>query len=274
MAGAAGCAALLAATWFGAFHVAVFGRADQSAYMGFIDLQNHGVVQSLSNFLVSLCDPSPYLYVAPLVVVIALLRGRPWVALAAAAILLGANVTTQLLKELTAAPRPDSLFGGWEQLPPSSWPSGHTTAAMSLVLASILAVPARLRPAVAALGAAFAVGVGYSLLATGRHYPSDVLGGLLVAAAWALLAVAALLWVERRRPALSLASGRVSLRAALGPPGAVLAAAVVVVGIVALSRPHDVLAYARAHEYLVALAGAIGALGLTLPTGVMLTIRR
>ena len=60
----------------------------------------------------------------------------------------------------------------------NSWPSGHSTAAMTLALCAILVAPPVLRTAAAILGGAFAVGVGYALLVLGWHYPSDVLGGL------------------------------------------------------------------------------------------------
>jgi membrane-associated phospholipid phosphatase len=274
VAGALACAALLGLTWLSAFHIGVFENADQSAYQGFVGLHDHSAVQSIASVFVSLCNPNPYVYFAPVVVLIALLRGRPRVAFAVGAILLGANVTTQLLKPLLAAPRPGSLFGGVSPLPSASWPSGHSTAAMSFALALVVVSPARARPVIAALGAAFAVVVGYSLLAAGKHYPSDVLGGFLVAATWSLVAVATLLATERRRPCARMTTGRVSLRAALGPPGAMLIAALVLVGIAALSRPHDVVIYVGAHKQLVAVAAAIGALSLGLSTGVMLSVRR
>jgi len=147
---------------------------------------------------------------------------------------------------------------------------------MSLVLAAVLITPARLRPAVAALGAVFAIGVGYSVLAMSMHYPSDVLGGFLVAAGWALATVAALLVAERWRPSSPTVSspGRMSVGAALGAPGAVLLAALVLTAIVVLMHPHDVMAYARAHQAFVVGAAGIGALGLALSTGVLLTMRR
>ena len=145
---------------------------------------------------------------------------------------------------------------------------------MSLVLASVLAAPARLRPAVAALGAGLAVAVGYSLLTRLAHYPSDVLGGFLVAAIWALCTVAALVVVERRRPSKRASSDPISVRAALGAPGAVLAGALLVGGILAVSGPHDVVAYARAHEAFVLGAAAVAALSLALSTGVLLSVRR
>jgi hypothetical protein len=64
---------------------------------------------------------------------------------------------------------------------------------MSLALCAVLVSPRRMRPAVSVGGAAFTIAVAYTLLAFGWHYPSDVLGGFLIALA--LAAVAAM-----RRP--------------------------------------------------------------------------
>jgi hypothetical protein len=192
------------------------------------------------------------------------------VVLAIGAIVLGANATTELLKHLIPSPRPVDPFFGL-----SSWPSGHSTAAMSLVLVSVLAVPARLRPAAAALGASLAIAVGYSLLATGLHYPSDVLGGFLVAAVWTLAAVAGLLAAERRWPPDRTSSSRpVSLRAVLGAPGAVIGGAALAGMILAVSRPHDVISYARVHQAFVLEAAGIAALSLAVSTAVLLSVRR
>ena len=196
--------------------------------------------------------------------------------LAVAVIILGANLSTEVLKHLVVAPTSASPFTrGMSWLQAHSWPSGHSTAVMSLALASVLAAPARLRPAVAALGAALAVAVGYSLLARLVHYPSDVLGGFLVAAIWALGAVAVL--AGRRSagcPSRESTSDPLSVGAALGAPGAVFGGALAVCGILALSAPHDVVAYARAHEAFVVGAAAVAALSLALSTGVLLSVRR
>jgi membrane-associated phospholipid phosphatase len=280
--GAGVCAALLTVVWFAAFHIGLFRHADQSIYLQFGALHAHGRVELLAGHLVSLFNPNPYVYLVVALLAIALVRGRPRVAFAVGVTILGANVTTELLKHLVAAPRPGSLFpAGTSPLPPASWPSGHSTAAMSLMLAAVLTVPARLRPAAAAIGAVCAIAVGYSVLATGMHYPSDVLGGFLVAAGWTLSTVAALLAAERWRPSSAGQSspsqaspGRVSIRAALGAPSAVLLAALLLTAIVAIIRPHDVVDYARAHEAFVIGAAAIGALGLALSTGVLLSVRR
>ena len=155
-----------------------------------------------------------------------------------------------------------------------SWPSGHATAAMSLALCCVLVAPGRWRPAAAALGAAFTVAVVYSFLALGWHYPSDVLGGFLVATSWTLAAVSGLLAMQERRAGPGGRTVRPSVTSALGPSAAaVLAAIFLAVGAV-LARPHEVLSYARAHEAFMAGAVAIGATALALAAGLMLAVRR
>jgi membrane-associated phospholipid phosphatase len=273
--GAAACTAMLGLVWFAAFHIGFFQRLDQSIYMQFGDLTTRPRISGIAGRFVSLFDPNPYVYLALVPLVVALLRGRPRVVLAVGAIILGANVTTEVLKHLLGAPRPGSLFpGGVAPVSAHSFPSGHSTAVMSLVLASVLAAPARLRPAVAALGASLAIAVGYSLLATGVHFPSDVPGGFLVATIWTLCAVAALVAAERWRPTARAAGSRVSVRAALGAPGAVLLAALVLSAILLAAHPHDIVNYARAHEAFVVGAVGIAALSLGLSTGVVLSVRR
>jgi membrane-associated phospholipid phosphatase len=248
-------------------------NADQWAYAGFVQLQLHAGVGPVTDFFRDLCDPDPYLPLAVAVVAAALLRRRLRLAVAIATILVGANVTTQVLKPLLARPHASELLGSLT-LPPGSWPSGHSTAAMALALAMVLAAPARLRPVVAACGSVLAIAVGYSLMVLGSHYPSDVLGGFLMAATWALLAVAALIIAEQRWPSTRAPVPRVSMRAALGPLGGLLIASVVVVALIGLGQPHDGLGYAHSHGWVVAAASAIAALGLSLSTAVMLAVRR
>ena len=267
---------LLFITWFATFHIGVFERADQSIFSGFAGLGNHAHVGGVANFVATLCDPKPYVYFAAIPIAIALARRRLPVAIAIGAILLGANVTTQLLKPLLAHPRAASLLGGVSPVGAASWPSGHATAAMSLALCLVLAVPARVRPFAAALGGAFAVAVSYSFLTLGWHYPSDVLGGFLIAGTWTLLGAAAVFAFDarRNRSTAGEATARQSVREALGPPALALLAAIALAGLVLLARPHEVVAYARLHETFMVGAAAIGTLGLALVTGVMLALRR
>ena len=102
----------------------------------------------------------------------------------------------------------------------ASWPSGHATAAMSLCLCWVIAVSARWRPAVGAVMAAFAIAVSYSFLTLGWHYPSDVLGGFLIAAVWSLLGSPRCRLYEHRLPsAVAECSGAVHARAGAGSAG-------------------------------------------------------
>ncbi|HET6868009.1 MAG TPA: phosphatase PAP2 family protein [Solirubrobacteraceae bacterium] len=270
--GAGACLVLLALVWFAVAHVGFFRHADESGFLQFYDLHDHGIVVWLARHFVRGFDPNPYVYLVLLPLVVALLRGRPRVVLAIGAIVLGANATTELLKHVLVSPRPGEWVPGSAI---SSWPSGHSTAAMSLALASVLAVPARLRPAAAALGASLAIAVGYSVLATAIHYPSDVFGGFLVAGTWTLTVVGGLLAAERRWPVnRSSSSPPVSLRAVLGAPGAVIFGAAVVGLGIAVSRPHDVISYARLHQAFVLEAAGIAALSLAVSTAVLLSVRR
>lgn len=274
--GAACGAALLILIWFLAFHVGLFEHADQSIFIGFAGLRR-GRAGSLASFIANLCDPQPYVYLVAIPLLLALLRGPPRVAVAVGALLLGANGTTHVLKPLLAEPRAASLFGGNAPVGPVSWPSGHATAAMALSLSLVLAAPARWRPAVAALGAAFAVAVSYSFLTLGWHYPSDVLGGFLVAGIWSLLVVAAISAADRRWPRTRMDSQRterVPIRDALRPPALVLLGGLALAGAVAIARPHAVLTYAQQHEAFVLGAAGIAALGLLVATAVMLAARR
>ena len=179
-----------------------------------------------------------------------------------------------MLKPLLAEHRAASLLG-FTPVASASWPSGHATAAMSLALACVIAAPARIRPVVGALGALFAVAVSYSFLTLGWHYPSDVIGGFLVAATWALLAIAGLRAAESRRPwAATRHERRVDRRDRSAALGATLAGAVLLAALVLLTRPHQVVSYAQAHEAFVVGAAAIAACGVALSTAIVLTVRR
>jgi membrane-associated phospholipid phosphatase len=265
--------ALLVLTWALALHVRVFEHADQSILVGFVDLHSHRGVHRLASWVAHLCNPNPYVFLAAVPVLVAIVRRRPRAVLAIGAILLGANLTTQLLKPLLAQPRATFVIHDLVSINPASWPSGHATAAMALALCCVIAVPPRLRPAVSCLGAAFAVAVSYSFLTLAWHYPSDVFGGFLVAGTWTMLA----LGVVSRAPAEEPQRGpeeRLSVLDALAPQAALVTGTAFVVALVALARPHEVSAYARGHEAFVIGAGAIGLLALVVASAITLAMRR
>jgi len=116
-------------------------------------------------------------------IVVAWRRGRRDLALAAAAILIGANATTTVLKPLLAWA--DPLGGEALRVKAVGYPSGHATAVMSLALSVVLVAPRHWRLRLAALASTYVAAVGVALIALVWHQPSDVVGGYLVAVAWA-----------------------------------------------------------------------------------------
>ncbi len=149
----------------------------------------------LVNAVARSADPLFLVLLLALACGIALQRRRPLDAAAAATVVVGANLTSQLLKALLAHPRlqPALLHG---EMPPGSFPSGHATAAASIAIAFAFVVPSSWRPAVGALGACFVVAVDVAVLILAWHYPSDVLAGTLVACGWGFGVLAALRYIE------------------------------------------------------------------------------
>jgi membrane-associated phospholipid phosphatase len=125
---------------------------------------------------------------------VGLLRRSPWHALAAGVLVVGANVTTQVLKDHVFE-RPDLLALGT----PNSLPSGHTTVAASVAFALALSAPPLLRVPAAALGLCGSLLVGAATMVAGWHRPSDVAAAVFVSAAWAG-AVLAVVVLRPRRP--------------------------------------------------------------------------
>jgi membrane-associated phospholipid phosphatase len=116
--------------------------------------------------------------------------GRRREALAALAVVAGANLTTQVLKLLLVHPRNTGIPG---DLPWSTaFPSGHTTAATSIAAALFLVVSPRWRWPAVIVGLGYGLAVGAATVTVRWHYPSDVLGGLLVVGAWTFAAIAVL----------------------------------------------------------------------------------
>ncbi|MQA03923.1 MAG: phosphatase PAP2 family protein [Streptosporangiales bacterium] len=121
------------------------------------------------------------------VVVVALLRRRAALALGVGALLVGANLTTQVLKQLVFD-RPDlpsALPGGVTGGLFNTLPSGHATVALSVAVAVVLVVPARMRGGFALLAVAYAALTGVGTLSARWHRPSDVIAACLVVGACA-----------------------------------------------------------------------------------------
>ncbi len=259
--------------WLAAFHVSGGRGLDGAALEAFTGVARPPLTPRIIG-LAALADPWPFAFVATALVATALLRRRWLMAAVVPVILLSANLVTQLLKPGLADLRVVDVRGVVATYP-ASWPSGHSTAAMSLALCLVLVVGPRLRSLAAFVGAGYAIAVGYSLVVLGFHLPSDVLGGYLVAATFTLLGAAALATAEARWPAA--AAARVARPPAVlsAPALALLAGACGVVAVLALAlRAPDTTADIMEHPVAVLAGIGIAVLGLALTTGLARLLRR
>ena len=194
---AAGCAAALALVWCLAELVPAVHLRDAVVLGHFMQLSGPQVNPALRTLL-HLLDPTLYVLWGIALVALALARSRPRTALAIAVVLALAPLSAEVLKPLLS--HGNAGYRG-TQLGVSSWPSGHATAALTLALCAVLAVPPRWRAVAAVVGILFAAVAGAGLLILAKHMPSDVVGGYLTATMWVALAVAALRAAELRWPA-------------------------------------------------------------------------
>jgi membrane-associated phospholipid phosphatase len=183
---AAASAALAGAVYLVIAHVAFAQRVDVRVLE---DAMAHQTYEraTLAGQVIGFFDPASFALLLAFLVGGALLAGRTRAGIAVGAAVLGAEVTAQLLKPLLAVQRP---YPADHYMPAAAWPSGHTTAAVSLLFGLLIVLPPRMRPPVAVIGGGFAALALGSLVFLGSHYPSDVLGGILVSAAWCAVALA------------------------------------------------------------------------------------
>jgi membrane-associated phospholipid phosphatase len=123
-------------------------------------------------------------------------RAHRWAPLSAGvAALLGAIVITSVVRQATTRSAGYGPIGGF--------PSGHVMAAASVFgTLALLAVgselPRSVKRLVVVLGVAVPLAVAWSRLALLDHVPSDVIGGVLLGAAWAVAVVRAIRVPPRR----------------------------------------------------------------------------
>ncbi len=129
---------------------------------------------------------------------IALLRLARLLGLAAITLLVGANASTWLLKNVLL-PRPDL---GVDEIAPAtlnSLPSGHTTAAYSAVVALLIVMPRLSRGPLAFMGASYAAVTGLATMWAGWHRAADSVAAYLVVGVWATVSIAGVIWLGSRR---------------------------------------------------------------------------
>ncbi len=151
-----------------------------------------------------------------------LLASKRATALLVAGSVLGATVLSSILKWGFDRPRPDLVPHG-VAVYSASFPSSHAmlSAAVYLTLGALLArSQARVRVKIFLLGVAVFVTVlvGISRLYLGVHWPTDVLGGWVLGAAWAALSWLVMLWLQRRGEVEAEADGGAATPPAR-PPG-------------------------------------------------------
>lgn len=128
-----------------------------------------------------------------LCVMLAVVRHRFDLALGAAVVIGGADLTTQILKN-------DLFTRLGPGHGPNSLPSGHTTVALSIALAAVIVAPSAWRSTVAIAVSATAALVGVALVLGRWHRPSDVIAAAFVCVVWAALGMLAAALVRPRPP--------------------------------------------------------------------------
>jgi undecaprenyl-diphosphatase len=119
------------------------------------------------------------------------------------AAVLGATALSEGLKLGYARPRPDLVAHAVETLG-ASFPSGHATlsAATYLTVGALLAhaqEQRRVKTYIHVTAILLALLIGGSRVYLGVHWPTDVLAGWCVGAAWSILCVTAASWLTRDR---------------------------------------------------------------------------
>jgi membrane-associated phospholipid phosphatase len=263
LAAAAACAALFAALLGLAYSVGPAQRIDSAALNGFSAVGNNWRVADLAERVSHAFNPAPFAVMVVALLAIALLLRRYRQLVAASVLLVGANVSSQVLKPLLAHPRDLSGYDHASQLGAAAFPSGHATAAMSLALAAVIIAPHAYRPLVAALGGLVALAVSGSLLVLSWHWPSDIVGGYLLATAWCLVALAGLRAAAIRWPQQG------SMRRAIAAPSpAVVAGGALVIlavaAVAAIARVDSLASYTAKNTAMVAVGAAIVAAAMAL----------
>jgi membrane-associated phospholipid phosphatase len=280
--GAGACAGLFALL-FAVRYTSPWARdVDASALLGFYRFDRPGVHQ-LAEWVGHLGGAKAVVAMALGLSAVALARSRPRVAVAVLALVGATSVSSQVLKALLAHPSYDGAVAG-KPIDPAAFPSGHSTAAMTLALAGVLVAPRGLRPLAAFVGAGFALAVAYSVIALGWHFPSDAVGGFLLATGWTLLVAACLRAMAARWPEGTVRSrGAAAIRevvdgvAAVGLATAAIAGVVLaglIVAALLLTRLPQVLGYADTHTAFVVVATAVAVSAAALLGAVTLALRR
>jgi membrane-associated phospholipid phosphatase len=267
---AAGCAVAFVVLLVVAYHVAPARWADAAALDGFARLRDP-TLGWYADPIGRLCDPLPFAAMAIALLVVAYIVRGPRHVAAVSFLLVAANLSSQLLKPALAYSRDSADWPRANDVAAAAFPSGHATASMTLALGALMIAPRALRPLVAALGGVFALLVAFSTLILSWHYPSDVVGGYLLATGWCLVVLAALRAAAARWPDRGELRRAVFDAVPAPPPRAVaglVALLTAVAIVVAAGRADELAGYLDRHTWAAVVAVAIAACATALVAAV------
>ncbi|HEU4911867.1 MAG TPA: phosphatase PAP2 family protein [Actinomycetes bacterium] len=265
------CVVLLVLTYELAVHTRRGRLLDGASLRGAVDSRSD--VTGALEQLLDVVSVASLLAAAAALVAIALLRMRRELAIAAVVVLVGSNVTSQVLKNYLLE-RPD--LGLQESTPATlnSMPSGHSTVAFSVAVALVLVLPVRLRAAAAGFGVAYASVAALSTLSAGWHRPSDSVAAFLVVGVWAT-AVGAVLVVRHGDEQVDTDTGSHSTTTRrLAAAAAYLLAFGALVAVVILTTQLDTYGQAAQVLAYVAGGGAIAGTGCAVMAAVLAVTHR
>ncbi|HEX3428049.1 MAG TPA: phosphatase PAP2 family protein [Candidatus Limnocylindrales bacterium] len=127
---------------------------------------------------------------------------RPGLAVACVVALCG-EIPATAAKLIVDRPRPPASTEIEAFVTAASYPSGHTVRAVLIAGLVVAAIGWRhrsvvLRVVAVIVGVSFVAAVGLARIASGQHWPTDVLGGLMLGTAWLAVCLVVADWVDRR----------------------------------------------------------------------------
>ncbi|WP_255771626.1 phosphatase PAP2 family protein [Pseudarthrobacter sulfonivorans] len=181
------CVVGLVATYYYFVQTTTGQFIDESALVEAVDI--HGPAGKASTQFLDWLPTISLVMAAVVVLFVTVIRRRWSAAGIALTACVGANIATQVLKDVLPS-RPDT---GVVTLELNSLPSGHTTLAASAAAAVFLMSSPRWRPFVGFAGGTFAIASGASTLINQWHRPADVVaafllvGAFMIPAGWLIL---------------------------------------------------------------------------------------
>jgi membrane-associated phospholipid phosphatase len=265
-------ALLFMGVYFVAVHTEWGQRLDATALEGGAQVDRPRVEEATEDLLTTISVAS-VAFIGGGIVLVALGRGRFHLAVGAGIIIAGSCVSAQLLKRVILT-RPELLATLDPGSANNSYPSGHTTVAMSIALAAVIVTPRRARGLVAVVAGGYAIGIGEAVLLLGWHRPSDAIGSYLLVMVWATVTAA---WLAATRARLVRRQGSSTAAPPLLSPvlaafgAAALAVAFIGMATVAVAVRSDRLdALDLDTAYLAASAAIFGTAVLVVTTFVFL----